>query len=84
VIAELVDAEGTRLDALPRDRVEIGAEGEFELRGLFGYRKLTLSGNSGNSFAVTGVYVDNRRVDVLMVNSDQHIDQVLIVIRRQR
>jgi hypothetical protein len=81
VIAELVDAEGKRLDALPRDRVEIAPDGSFELSGLFGRRKFRLS---GNDFAVTRVVVEKRSVDALSVASDERIGEVLVVVHKQQ
>jgi protocatechuate 3,4-dioxygenase beta subunit len=81
LIADLVDVEGHRLDALPRDRVDIGPDGAFALTGMFGHRKLRLS---GNDFAVARVFVEKRSVDVLSVASDEQIDQVLVVIQKKR
>ena len=80
VIADLVGVDGERLDALPRDRVDIGPDGAFELSGVFGHRTLRLS---GNEFVVARVLVDKRSVDVLSVASDERIDKVLVVIQKK-
>ena len=78
LIAELVDADGTRLDPLPRDRVDIGSDGAFELVGLFGHRMLRLS---GTDFSIARVLVGTQPVDVFSVASGEHIDEVLVVVR---
>jgi hypothetical protein len=82
VIGEWVDANGTtRLDAIPRDRVDIEEDGRFELGGLFGHRRLKLN---GNDWVVARLLIDKNPADVLLFDQGQQIDDVLVVVRLRK
>jgi protocatechuate 3,4-dioxygenase beta subunit len=78
VIAEFVDAQGEKLDAVPRDRGDIAADGTFHVAGLFGYRRLRLS---GNEWDVTRVLVGKSPVDLLGFDAGERIDDVVVLVR---
>ena len=80
IVAELVDADGTRLDPLPRDRVDVGSDGAFELRGLFGYRRLKVSVNHQEA---ADVIVRRDRLPILAFGNGERYDDVAVVVRQR-
>lgn len=80
IVAELAERDGTVLDPLPRDRTSIGSDGSFEMAGLFGTRRLTVS---GNSWDVVRVIVANTPVETFSVESGERLDGIVVVVRRR-
>jgi hypothetical protein len=80
IVAELAERDGTVLDPLPRDRTSIGSDGSFEMAGLFGTRRLTVS---GNGWDVVRVIVANTSVETLSVENGERLDGIVVVIRRR-
>jgi hypothetical protein len=81
VIAHLVDNDGTKIDVLPRDRVDL-LDGRFELRSLFGHRVLGLS---GNEWDVERVLIGKTAVETLALHGSERLDDITVVVtRRQR
>jgi hypothetical protein len=82
IIAHLADANGRRMDALPRDRNDILAGGTFELRDVFGHRSLGLS---GNEWDVDRVLVGKSVVETLTFHGGERLDDLVVVVKpRQR
>jgi hypothetical protein len=78
IVAELAERDGTVLDPLPRDRTSIGSDGSFEMAGLFGTRRLTVS---GNSWDVVRVMIANTSVETLSVGNGERLDGIVVVVR---
>lgn len=81
IIAHLADADGRKMDVLPRDRNDILAGGRFELRDVFGYRTLGLS---GNEWDVDRVLVGKTDVETLTLNGGERLDGILVVVKRRQ
>jgi hypothetical protein len=80
VIAHLVDTDGTKIDALPRDRADIGGDGSFRLGGLFGNRSIALS---GNEWDVARVLTGRTVAGTLTFNGGERLDDVLVVVKKR-
>ena len=80
VIAHLVDADGTKVDVLPRDRIDIDSDGRFTLTGLFGHRAFGLS---GNEWDVERVFIGRTAVETLALESGERLDDVIVVVKKR-
>lgn len=77
IVADLVDAHGALLDPLPRDRADVETDGTFELRGLFGYRRMRVSLNYGQ---VADVVVGRDRLRILTFNNGERYPDTAVIV----
>ena len=81
-VAAILAEQGKEVDPLPRDRVEVGQDGTFELDGLFGERVLRVIG-LGADWDVDRIYVGKSTITSLTFQPSQLIDGVVIVLTRR-
>ena len=81
VAAVLTDG-GKAIDPVRRDRVDVSAEGTFELRGLFGERAIQVIGVP-DGWEVQRILRGKTPVTTLSTSAGETIDDLTIVIARQ-
>lgn len=82
VAANLVNQEGAQIDPLPRDRTDLDAGGAFHLRGVFGYRTLTVVGLT-HEHVLDRVLHGRTVVKMLSLSSGESVADVTLVVRRR-
>jgi hypothetical protein len=80
VIADLVDGDGNRVDAVPHDRADIDADGRFHLRHLFGLRALRVS---GNDWEISRVLHGKTAIETFSLTAGDHLEDVVVVVTRR-
>ncbi len=82
ISGRIIDADTQQIDPLPRDRAELDAGGTFHLRGVFGYRTLTVVGLT-HEHVLDRVLHGRTVVKMLSPLPGESIEDVTLVVRRR-
>ena len=80
-VAAVLADDGKELDEYRRDRADIGPDGEFVVRGVFGQRVMRMVGVTAG-WKIARVTVGKSEITALSVEPGVDIDDVLIVLTR--
>jgi hypothetical protein len=80
-LAAVLARDGTEIDPLPRDRVEVAADGAFVFQKMFGERILRTG--AGDAWAVDRILLGKSTVTSVTVQPGQHVEDVLVVLTRR-